>query len=1016
MSKKTFSNVNLNSLGKEKSSTPGVTSSTAPAARPAPSAPSRVPLGQSRGLVKLGPTKPLLGRKPFWAQPKKDETAPEDKIEKSGEDGMRPPEEVPETPEIVPEKGPDGVAKKSNMSWADASEVGSNDDRGSIHGIGGDFGSKLSSKGALSGKGTETPINVNGPNTYDFPMLGESRPDPPKGKGKSGKSDEGKGGSPFDANSPPGNENNPQFNNFNPNFNNQGHFNPNYNMYSKDHDGKNNMGGKFGGKGMDGQQHHNNGKGKNKGYNNKQNFAYNQSPDFSQNNMVSSAFGNNLGNYLGPEYQPNQDQPPEGDQEFNQNKGDFNNKGKGFYNNNQQFQGENMNFEDGKGGKGEFQQQQRMPPPPTPADSDDNWRRTAVSEQEKMRHDEFDPAINVENPGFQQHRNDMNRQDNIGNPQQQQPPQERQPLRLKPRSKNANLGDRPNDMELRPQTDSRQSRQLVEDEGYSQEMNKNREQSVTGPSQNNFNGQQRNYNQDRSQNNIPQNDGNPEQSNHFNNNVDRSQRNNNMMNRNEPLHQNQQNGFNNNDDQNWRSQNNTPNHQQQSFKGRGKKGGQDDERWQNEQWQGEQQQHQGFSSQQQYSLRPDANPPRTPQQLSPNNQYTPNDGNLLPNGSPDSPVITPREFEVQNVPSTALIINVSQVLRRLNGNCSLLQLKRLLPNLFQDGTTMEQFIQQNPHTFEIREGGRVVFLKPDKMNDPTISRPVDNQLIDNDWNQNSYDDTQQHQQNQHFNNKNYNSKGKNFDNNEYDNNNQGHHQKGNYDSHDIDNYDNHGGSYNNKGKDNSHDNHYHHNNRKGGDNNYHNDNQHYYNRKGGDQHYHNNKGHNYNKNQNNYDTGYNVNQEQFNEWNEDMDQNWNQGPQQGNWRSENDTRNRRKGGNDEDQGYKNNDNKGQKKSTPDNLRENQGSGRTNSKRSNNDESLGDDSGTYPNSPTNHRRSSGNRFKNVNTNDWHLQEEWGKDGGQWGEGGGEWWEGQQQSSGKGKKSHGGQRRSDNKNWR
>lgn len=72
----------------------------------------------------------------------------------------------------------------------------------------------------------------------------------------------------------------------------------------------------------------------------------------------------------------------------------------------------------------------------------------------------------------------------------------------------------------------------------------------------------------------------------------------------------------------------------------------------------------------------------------------------------------PPEFAVldMNVPRTALVINVSHVLKRLSGCCALSQLTRALKT-FKDnsaGVTLEQFLRANPDTFLLE--GRIVHL------------------------------------------------------------------------------------------------------------------------------------------------------------------------------------------------------------------------------------------------------------------------------------------------------------------
>lgn len=71
----------------------------------------------------------------------------------------------------------------------------------------------------------------------------------------------------------------------------------------------------------------------------------------------------------------------------------------------------------------------------------------------------------------------------------------------------------------------------------------------------------------------------------------------------------------------------------------------------------------------------------------------------------------PPEYAVLdlNVPRTALVINVSHVLKRLSGCCSLNQLAKTLKAFKENtGVTLEQFLRANPSTFKLE--GRIVFL------------------------------------------------------------------------------------------------------------------------------------------------------------------------------------------------------------------------------------------------------------------------------------------------------------------
>lgn len=76
----------------------------------------------------------------------------------------------------------------------------------------------------------------------------------------------------------------------------------------------------------------------------------------------------------------------------------------------------------------------------------------------------------------------------------------------------------------------------------------------------------------------------------------------------------------------------------------------------------------------------------------------------------DSPAIPP-EYAVldMNVPRTAMVINVSHVLKRLSGCCSLNQLTKALKSFKENtGVTLEQFLRANPDSFKLE--GRIVFL------------------------------------------------------------------------------------------------------------------------------------------------------------------------------------------------------------------------------------------------------------------------------------------------------------------
>lgn len=69
------------------------------------------------------------------------------------------------------------------------------------------------------------------------------------------------------------------------------------------------------------------------------------------------------------------------------------------------------------------------------------------------------------------------------------------------------------------------------------------------------------------------------------------------------------------------------------------------------------------------------------------------------------------EFAVldMTVPRTALVINVSHVLKRLNGSCSLTQLSKSMKSFKEKtGYTLEAFLRGNPMTFKLE--GRIVYL------------------------------------------------------------------------------------------------------------------------------------------------------------------------------------------------------------------------------------------------------------------------------------------------------------------
>jgi hypothetical protein len=61
------------------------------------------------------------------------------------------------------------------------------------------------------------------------------------------------------------------------------------------------------------------------------------------------------------------------------------------------------------------------------------------------------------------------------------------------------------------------------------------------------------------------------------------------------------------------------------------------------------------------------------------------------------------------VPRTALVINVTHVLKRLNGCCSLNQLNKALKDFkLKTGVTLEAFLRGNPGDFKLE--GRIVYL------------------------------------------------------------------------------------------------------------------------------------------------------------------------------------------------------------------------------------------------------------------------------------------------------------------
>jgi len=71
----------------------------------------------------------------------------------------------------------------------------------------------------------------------------------------------------------------------------------------------------------------------------------------------------------------------------------------------------------------------------------------------------------------------------------------------------------------------------------------------------------------------------------------------------------------------------------------------------------------------------------------------------------------PAEYAVldMTVPRTALVINVSHVLKRLNGCCSLNQLTKAIKHFKEkSGVTLEAFLRANPMSFKLE--GRIVFL------------------------------------------------------------------------------------------------------------------------------------------------------------------------------------------------------------------------------------------------------------------------------------------------------------------
>lgn len=85
------------------------------------------------------------------------------------------------------------------------------------------------------------------------------------------------------------------------------------------------------------------------------------------------------------------------------------------------------------------------------------------------------------------------------------------------------------------------------------------------------------------------------------------------------------------------------------------------------------------------------------------------------------------------VPRTALVINISHVLKRLNGCCSLNQLTKQIRSFKEKtGMSLEAFLRANPMTFKLE--GRIVYLvdrdgekwTPPKQENPVGGREVGN--------------------------------------------------------------------------------------------------------------------------------------------------------------------------------------------------------------------------------------------------------------------------------------------------
>lgn len=108
------------------------------------------------------------------------------------------------------------------------------------------------------------------------------------------------------------------------------------------------------------------------------------------------------------------------------------------------------------------------------------------------------------------------------------------------------------------------------------------------------------------------------------------------------------------------------------------------------------------------SMEPTPKPPKPPKP--PKGPLEALDPDSSSSDDSDSPALPP-EYAVldMNVPRTALVINVSYVLKRLNGCCSMNQLTKCIKSFKENtGFTLEAFLRANPMTFKLE--GRIVFL------------------------------------------------------------------------------------------------------------------------------------------------------------------------------------------------------------------------------------------------------------------------------------------------------------------